>query len=119
MRSLYDRCGICTSLGVGAGRTHIVGGESFRRQSVFQPARLRLAEIPIWTLFPLRRRLKAKRRKTAIVVLRMALTDTGVVLIQEPVDWVLDAPVAEGGSQEQSGIGGKDGIQMRCKYLGG
>jgi len=49
----------------------------------------------------------------------MDLTDATVVPIQEPVDWILDAPVAAGGSQELFGIGGKDGIHIRCKCFGG
>ena len=52
-------------------------------------------------------------------VLRMAVTGAAVVLNQDPVDCVLDAPMAEGGSQEQSSIGGKDGIRIRCRCLGG
>ena len=52
------------------------------------------------------------------VVLRMAMTDATVVLIQDPVDCILDAAAAEGGSQEQFSIGGKDGIQFGCRCLG-
>lgn len=53
------------------------------------------------------------------VELRMAVTNATVGFIQDPLDCVLDAPMAEGGSQEQSSIGGKDGIQIRCRCLGG
>ncbi len=49
------------------------------------------------------------------VELRMAVTDATVVPIQDPVDCVLVAPMAEGESQEQFSIGGKDGIQIRCR----
>ena len=53
------------------------------------------------------------------VVLCVFLADATVALVQYPVDWVPGAPVFEGGIQEQSGIGGKDGIQIRCRCFGG
>ena len=53
------------------------------------------------------------------IVLRMAVTRPTVVLILDPVDRVPDGSVAESGSQEQSSVGGKVGIQIRFKCLGG
>ena len=52
-------------------------------------------------------------------VLRVSLADATVVHIQEPVDCIPGAQLVEGGIQEQSRIGGKDGIQIRCRCLGG
>ena len=79
---------------------------------MFQPARLRLAAIPILALFSRRRRLSAKRRKMARLCWAWPLTDATVVLIQDPVDCVLYAPVSAGGSQEQFGIGRQTGDEV-------
>ena len=52
------------------------------------------------------------------VVMCMAVTNATVGFIQDPLDCVLDATAAESGSQEQSSLGGRYGIQIRCRCFG-
>ena len=53
------------------------------------------------------------------VVLRMVVTGDTAVLIQDSVDCAPTAQVVESGSQEESCIGGRDGIQICCRRVGG
>ena len=53
------------------------------------------------------------------VVLRMAVTGAAAVLIQDKVFCVSYAPVAERRSQEHSSFGGREGIQICRRRLGG
>lgn len=69
--------------------------------------------------FSLRSRTVRQAEQDRQVVLRLFLADATVFLVQYPVDWVPGAPEFEGGIQEQSGIGERDGFQIRCRCFGG